>query len=133
MARVTVEDCVERVSNRFELVMAASQRARRIGMGAALTVDRDNDKNPVVSLREIAEETVSVEELKEELIASHQRIIQRDEDDEAIDLMHGEEEWNSIVSKATEEERAVREGDDDMDDEPSLEDLAGVSDEAGEF
>lgn len=130
MARVTVEDCIEKVVNRFELVMVASQRARRIGTGAPLTVDRDNDKNPVIALREIADETVAVPDLKEELITSHQRIIQRDEEEESIDLMHGEEEWNSIVSKATEEERAVREGNDEMDDADdagSLEDLAGVS------
>jgi len=60
MARVTVEDCVLKVPNRFELVMVAAQRARRIGTGAVLTLDRDNDKNPVVSLREIAENTVEV-------------------------------------------------------------------------
>ena len=65
MARVTVEDCVDKVPNRFDLVMLAAHRAREISTGAALTVDRDNDKNPVVSLREIAEETQSADELRE--------------------------------------------------------------------
>ncbi|SDH87568.1 DNA-directed RNA polymerase subunit omega [Alloyangia pacifica] len=68
MARVTVEDCVDKVPNRFELVMLASHRAREVASGAPITVDRDNDKNPVVALREIAEETQSADELRERLI-----------------------------------------------------------------
>ena len=68
MARVTVEDCVEKISNRFELVMIAAQRSRELSVGAELTVERDNDKNPVVALREIADETVMVPELEEEII-----------------------------------------------------------------
>ena len=74
MARVTVEDCVEKVSNRFDLVMLASQRAREIGGGTPLHVERDNDKNPVVALREIAEDKLDHEELREALINSHQRV-----------------------------------------------------------
>ena len=74
MARVTVEDCVEKVPNRFDLVMLASQRARTIGGGAPLHLDRDNDKNPVVALREIAEDKLDHEELREALINSHQRV-----------------------------------------------------------
>ena len=101
MARVTVEDCVLKVPNRFELVMVAAQRARRIGTGAALTVDRDNDKNPVVSLREIAENTVEVEALKEDLISSHQRVFPMDDDkDDVIEDMQGEEEWSALVAEA---------------------------------
>lgn len=73
MARVTVEDCVELVPNRFELVLLAGQRARGISAGAELTVDRDRDKNPVVALREIAEETVALDDLMESLIQSNQR------------------------------------------------------------
>jgi DNA-directed RNA polymerase subunit omega len=97
MARVTVEDCIDKVLNRFELVMVASQRARKIGAGAALTVDRDNDKNPVVSLREIADETVDVAELKEDLIRNNQRVIALDDDGEdVIDMMDGEQEWGSM-------------------------------------
>ncbi len=79
MARVTVEDCVDKVENRFELVLLASHRARMISSGSPLTIDRDNDKNPVVALREIAEETVSPEDLKEDLIHSLQKFVEVDE------------------------------------------------------
>lgn len=92
MARVTVEDCVDKVPNRFELVMLASHRAREISAGAAITVDRDNDKNPVVALREIAEETQSAEELRERLIESNQTQIEVDEPEEdAMALLMGVE------------------------------------------
>ncbi|MBV6632777.1 MAG: DNA-directed RNA polymerase subunit omega [Alphaproteobacteria bacterium] len=74
MARVTVEDCVEKVPNRFDLVMLASQRAREIGGGTPLHIERDNDKNPVVALREIAEDKLEHEALREALITSHQRV-----------------------------------------------------------
>jgi DNA-directed RNA polymerase subunit omega len=94
MARVTAEDCVLKIPNRFELVMVASQRAREIGGGMTLTVDRDNDKNPVVALREIADETVVVNDLKESLVRGHQKVIASDEhEDEIIDLMEGEQGW----------------------------------------
>ncbi|MEX0318499.1 MULTISPECIES: DNA-directed RNA polymerase subunit omega [unclassified Ruegeria] len=82
MARVTVEDCVDKVPNRFELVMLAAHRAREISAGGALTVDRDNDKNPVVSLREIADETQSADELRERLIEANQTQIEVDEPEE---------------------------------------------------
>jgi DNA-directed RNA polymerase subunit omega len=94
MARVTAEDCVLKVPNRFELVMMASQRAREIGGGMTLTIERDNDKNPVVALREIAEETVVLDELKESLVRGHQKVIASDEhEDDIIDLMEGEQGW----------------------------------------
>ncbi len=79
MARVTVEDCIEQVTNRFELVLLAAHRARAISAGAPITIERDNDKNPVVSLREIADETVSPEDLKEDLIHSIQLYVEVDE------------------------------------------------------
>lgn len=82
MARVTVEDCVDKVPNRFELVMLAAHRAREIASGAPITVDRDNDKNPVVSLREIADETQSADDLRERLIESNQTQIEVDEPEE---------------------------------------------------
>ncbi|WP_095587356.1 DNA-directed RNA polymerase subunit omega [Actibacterium ureilyticum] len=82
MARVTVEDCVDKVPNRFELVMLAAHRAREISAGGALTVDRDNDKNPVVALREIAEETQSADDLRERMIESNQTQIEVDEPEE---------------------------------------------------
>ncbi|WP_038034658.1 DNA-directed RNA polymerase subunit omega [Thermopetrobacter sp. TC1] len=83
MARVTVEDCIEKVPNRFELVLLASYRARLIAQGAPLTVDRDNDKNSVVALREIAEGTVSPEDLEEQLIHSMQKHVEVDEPEES--------------------------------------------------
>ena len=79
MARVTVEDCIDKVDNRFELVLLASHRARMISAGSQLTVDRDRDKNPVVALREIAETTISPEDLKEHLIHSLQKHVDVDE------------------------------------------------------
>jgi len=79
MARVTVEDCVTKVRNRFELVMYAAQRARRISGGSELTVERDNDKNPVVALREIAEETIDIGNLEENLIKGLQKYAEVDE------------------------------------------------------
>lgn len=79
MARVTVEDCVDKVENRFELVLVASHRARMIGSGSKLTIERDNDKNPVVALREIAEITVSPGDLREDLIHSLQKYVEVDE------------------------------------------------------
>src|SRR6056297_557265 len=93
MARVTVEDCVDKAPNRFELVMLAAHRAREISSGAAITVDRDNDKNPVVALREIAEETQSTEELRERLIESNQTQIEVDEPEEdTMALLMGAEQ-----------------------------------------
>ncbi|MBN2907131.1 MAG: DNA-directed RNA polymerase subunit omega [Rhodobacteraceae bacterium] len=92
MARVTVEDCVDKVPNRFELVMLAAHRAREITAGGALTIDRDNDKNPVVALREIAEETQSADDLRERMIEAHQTQIEVDEpeEDSMALLMGGE-------------------------------------------
>lgn len=79
MARVTVEDCIDKVDNRFDLVLLASHRARQVSQGAAITIDRDNDKNPVVALREIADETLSPGDLKEDLIHSLQKHVEVDE------------------------------------------------------
>src|SRR3954447_11624773 len=79
MARVTVEDCIDKVENRFDLVLLAGHRARMISSGSTITVDRDNDKNPVVALREIADETVSPGDLKEDLIHSLQKYVEVDE------------------------------------------------------
>ena len=81
MARVTVEDCVDKIPNRFDLVLMAAQRARQISGGADLTIDRDRDKNPVVALREIAEETVRPTQLKESVVLSLQRVLPDDDDE----------------------------------------------------
>jgi DNA-directed RNA polymerase subunit omega len=80
MARVTVEDCVDKIPNRFDLVLLAAQRARQVSGGAELTIDRDRDKNPVVALREIAEQTVKPKELQESLIGTLQRVQVDDEE-----------------------------------------------------
>ena len=85
MARVTVEDCVDKIPNRFDLVLLAAQRARQISGGAELTIDRDRDKNPVVALREIAEETVVPNELQEALVGNLQKV--QVDDDDAVDEM----------------------------------------------
>lgn len=82
MARVTVEDCIEKVDSRFDLVLMAAERAREISSGGSITVDRDNDKNPVVALREIADETLKPEDLTEMLVESHQRFVEVDEPEE---------------------------------------------------
>ena len=87
MARVTVEDCVEKVPNRFSLVLLAAHRARSISTGSALMIDRDNDKNPVVALREIAEEAVESDQLREALIATLQRVDERTEAEEEADTL----------------------------------------------
>ena len=93
MARVTVEDCVEIVPNRFELVVLAAQRSREISAGAELTVDRDNDKNPVIALREIADKTVPVDELDDSLILSLQKQVESDEPEEDDMAMLMSSDW----------------------------------------
>jgi len=87
MARVTVEDCIDKVDNRFELVLLAGHRARQISQGMPLTIERDNDKNPVVALREIADETLSPADLKEDLIHSLQKHVEVDEPEEVRPLL----------------------------------------------
>ncbi len=107
MARVTVEDCVDKVPNRFELVMLAAHRAREITAGSPVTVNRDNDKNPVVSLREIAEETQGADDLRERMIEAHQTQIEVDEPEEdSMSLLMGAE--------------ADKPADDDMSEEKLL-------------
>jgi len=138
MARITVEDCIDKVENRFELVMAASQRARKIGSGASITVERDNDKNPVIALREIAEGTVSVPDLKEEIITNHQRFLPQDDTEENIELMDGEQEWSQLSKTHTggayaaediseEEEEGEDSSEEEAEDKmPTLGDIAGI-------
>jgi DNA-directed RNA polymerase subunit omega len=108
MARVTVEDCVLKIPNRFELVMMAAQRARELAGGAPLSVDRDNDKNPVVALREIADETVILDGLRNSLIKGHQKHAEPEEPaEEVTELMAGEADWARPMDGA---------GEDDLDD-----------------
>ncbi|MBM3605258.1 MAG: DNA-directed RNA polymerase subunit omega [Alphaproteobacteria bacterium] len=109
MARVTVEDCVDKVPNRFDLVMLAAHRAREITAGSAPTVDRDNDKNPVVALREIAEETQPVDDLRERMIESTQTQIEVDEPEEdAMALLLGAEVDRPKPVDDESEERMLR-------------------------
>ena len=102
MARVTVEDCVERIPNRFELVMLAAKRSREIASGSVLTVERDNDKNPVVALREIADETVPLGDLREELVRGLQKHIEVDEpeEDDEIEMMTAASLANEVGMEA---------------------------------
>src|SRR5579862_1609296 len=119
MARVTVEDCVLKVPNRFELVLLAAQRAREITSGAPLSLDRDDDKNPVVALREIADETVPLDHLKDSLVRGMQKHIEMDEREEVPELeqtLFGiADPTGPIVSdEETDEEAVEEELDEDM-------------------
>ena len=110
MARVTVEDCVLKIPNRFELVMLAAQRARNISRGEQLTVDRDNDKNPVVALREIADETIELEAVKGDLIKSLQRLPEPEPaSEEVMDLLPTESNIFAGMDISP-EEQATEEG-----------------------
>ena len=106
MARVTVEDCVDKVENRFELVLLAGHRARQISQGAQITIDRDNDKNPVVALREIADETLSPDDLKEDLIHSLQKHVEVDEPEAAApaQIASSSEDVAEDIAEAAEED-----------------------------
>ncbi|HEY6334661.1 MAG TPA: DNA-directed RNA polymerase subunit omega [Alphaproteobacteria bacterium] len=129
MARVTVEDCVLRVPNRFELVMLAAHRARDIAAGAPLTLDRDNDKNPVVALREIADQAVAVDHLQEALVKGMQKMVEADEpEEEEMDAMAaqqlaaaGAELAPKAVEEDAEDEEILSEGDDEVEAEADAE------------
>ncbi|MBN9529352.1 MAG: DNA-directed RNA polymerase subunit omega [Alphaproteobacteria bacterium] len=120
MARVTVEDCVEKIPNRFELVMLAAQRARLVSAGSALTIDRDNDKNPVVALREIADETIDLDALRQGLIGGLQKHVEVDEpeEDNMAALMQSND-WAAVTASqnagARDGMQMVGDGDDDGD------------------
>ncbi len=110
MARVTVEDCVIKVPNRFELVLLAAQRARNISRGEQLTIDRDNDKNPVVALREIAEETVGLQDLEHDLVRSLARVPEPEPvDEEVLDLIPTDQNIFGLQDVSAEEEAAAAE------------------------
>ena len=142
MARVTVEDCVVKVPNRFELVLIAAQRAREITSGAPLTLDRDDDKNPVVALREIADETVGLVQLKEAVVRGLQKHVEIDEPEETHELevdpasfgvaaIAGEDELDE--AELAEAELAAGEDDIEVPEEALEEDLdEGLGTELGE-
>ncbi|BAQ47270.1 MULTISPECIES: DNA-directed RNA polymerase subunit omega [Methylobacterium] len=118
MARVTVEDCIDKVENRFELVLLAGHRARLLSSGAPLTIDRDRDKNPVVALREIADETITPDDLKEQLIHSLQKYVEVDEPEaETVPLL------SSSPAAAAVAPQGSGDGDDIQFDKMSEEDL----------
>ena len=102
MARVTVEDCVDKIPNRYELLMVAAQRAKDISAGAPITVARDNDKNPVIALREIADETVSIEELQKSLVMGLQKYVEVEEpEEEELEIMAAEKELADLDDQFT--------------------------------
>ncbi|HVV79340.1 MAG TPA: DNA-directed RNA polymerase subunit omega [Pseudolabrys sp.] len=121
MARVTVEDCIDKVENRFDLVLLAAHRARMISSGTQITVDRDNDKNPVVALREIAETTVSPGDLKEELIHNLQKYVEVDEPEPEVPLI-GAAAGDKVDSDDTEVTTTER-----MTEEELLKGLEGLA------
>jgi len=107
MARVTVEDCVQKIPNRFELVLLAAQRARNLSRGEELTVDRDDDKNPVVALREIAEETIPIAKLEQDLVKSLSRAPEPEPaDEEVLDLIPTDQNIFGLQDVSADEEAA---------------------------
>jgi DNA-directed RNA polymerase subunit omega len=104
MARVTVEDCVLKVPNRFELVLLAAQRARDVAAGAPISLDRDNDKNPVVALREIADETVQLDQLQNAVITGMQKHVEIDEPEEEGDIEVGNQQWPIDLARVSPED-----------------------------
>ncbi|ARN85410.1 DNA-directed RNA polymerase subunit omega [Candidatus Nucleicultrix amoebiphila] len=133
MARVTVEDCIEKVQNRFELVVLAAFRTRQISAGAPLTIERDKDKNPVISLREIAEETIKVPDLRDGVMSGFRRVVEVEpEEEQLVDLLEQEIASTIIPSQPMRlEDLDDNEPEDDLEEE-GVEDFGGESDEASE-
>ena len=123
MARVTVEDCIDKLPNRFELVLLSAHRARMISQGAPLSVDRDNDKNPVVALREIADEMVNTDDLREEYIHAMQKHVEVDEPEQSEVPLIQQSGDMSVVSDQTEADQADMER---MTEEELLRGLEGL-------
>jgi DNA-directed RNA polymerase subunit omega len=130
MARVTVEDCVLKVPNRFELVLIAAQRARDVAAGAQITLERDNDKNPVVALREIADETVSIDTLQNALIKGMQKHVEIDEPEEDTEIEIGAQQWPTELVQPAEIEDEDAALDEELADDVLFvadDDAAGLS------
>ena len=126
MARVTVEDCVLKVPNRFELVLLAAQRARDVASGAQITLERDNDKNPVVALREIADETIALDTLQNALIKGMQKHVEIDEPEEDAEIEIGAQQWPTELAQPV----GMEEEDDAATDEDIGDELFVADDEA---
>ncbi len=109
MARVTVEDCIEKISNRFDLVLVASHRARNIQKGETLSIERDNDKNPVVALREIADQKIDIEKIQDKIISSFQKLKSNDEETPSLDTETEEKLENNSTVIGIEDEMALEE------------------------
>jgi len=125
MARVTVEDCIRVVPNRFDLVLLASQRGRQVAAGSPLTINRDNDKNPVVALREIAEQTISLDDLQEALIQGLQKHLQSDEpEEEFLELLAEEHSYAGEPAHQLEIEGLALDEETSDDEEELFEDIA---------
>ncbi len=145
MARVTVEDCIDKIPNRYELLMVAAQRAKDISAGAPLMVARDNDKNSVVALREIAENKVNIEELQKSLVMGLQKYVEVEEpEEEELEIMAAEKELADLDEQFTgllpqgelEDNMQVHGGDDDLldlDGDDDAGEAEGLDDEADSF
>jgi len=125
MARVTVEDCVLKVPNRFELVLLAAQRARDVAAGAQITLERDNDKNPVVALREIADETIGLDNLQNSLIKGMQKHVEIDEPEEDQEIEIGAQQWPTDLAPAA----GMEDEEGSAEDEELNEDMLFVADD----
>lgn len=130
MARVTVEDCIDKIPNRYELLMVATQRAKDISSGAPITVAKDNDKNPVIALREIADETVSIEELQRSLVMGLQKYVEVEEpEEEELEILAAEKELSELdeqfsgllLDAELNDTMQIHDDDDDMDLDASAE------------
>lgn len=135
MARVTVEDCIDKIPNRYELLMVAAQRAKDIASGSPITVARDNDKNTVVALREIADETVSIEELQKSLVMGLQKYVEVEEpEEEELEIMAAEKELSDLDEQFSgllldadiNDSMQVRGGDEDIDLDAEVESEGNV-------
>lgn len=145
MARVTVEDCVDKIPNRYELLMVASQRAKDIASGSPITVSKDNDKNPVIALREIADETISIEELQKSLVMGLQKYVEVEEpEEEELEIMAAEKELADLDEQFSgllldtdlNDSMQIHGGDDDdldLDAETDGDAEVGFDDEEGGF
>lgn len=137
MARVTVEDCIEKIPSRFDLVMAASQRAREIAAGAPLTIERNQEKNPVIALREIGQGTVDVDELQEKLVLRYRKEVEEEEsEEEIIEFMEAEKEWAALTNKSNESDesasKVAESVEDQVDSDAPADELVKGVDEAEE-